>query len=500
MRNLRQFSWIFALIAICNVSCRRDDLSAPMVSQFVYDGMSLYYLWNEQMLNRRPTAAHTNPVQYFNSLLYTPTDRWSWITDDVDALLGNFAGQATHAFGFASTPLLMDEATGRVEGFVRYIYPNTPAEEMGIARGDIIVAANGTPLNRSNFRILFGATGTTTFTVYDQHREKSREVSITPRTFTTNSVFHSSIHRFDDSDRVIGYLFYTAFRSNFNDDLHRVFSEFQQAGVTDLVLDLRYNPGGDVSAAVYLASMIAPRTAVTGEEVFITMNYNRFVNQLFDNQDNEMRLTRLGEFQERFANPLTANLNLSRVFIIATEFSASASELTIFCLRPFMEVNHIGDETSGKYTASWTIHAFDNFAINRQPRAQIVYSRPTNAQRSELQNWAMQPIVAEFTNKRGETFAADGTLIPNFQMESFDFLRSPELWKPIGDENDYFFAKAISLITGRPHTTATRNASNRQFIGTPLFSPQETLLRRAVNVDNMEIEPEMWQKMLESLR
>ena len=516
MKNLHRLIWVFVLVLICNVSCRKDDdLSPTLVSQFVYDGMSLYYLWDEQVRGRAPRATDTDAKRYFQSLLH-PTDirnRWSWITDDVDALLRDFAGESARVFGFA--PLAIHfQNLGRFEGFVRYVYPNTPAYEAGIQRGDIIIAANGTPLNASNFRIMFDANTETTFTVLNQHRQNRREITITPRPFQANPVLHSSVHRFDDSDRVIGYLFYTAFRggtleNNFNEHLFQVFRKFRQEGVNELVLDLRYNPGGEVSTAIYLASMIAPRREVENNSVFTIMSYNRYQNAVFDRQGWD-RSSRLGTYNNRlFQNPINANLNLSRVHIIATQFSASASELTIFCLRPFMDVVHIGEETSGKYTASWTVHAFDNFTLNGQHRAQRVHnpSHFTAAEREELRNWAMQPIVGRYTDRDGRDFVAEGTLRPDVPVEMLEisFTPPPALlpvreWKPIGDENDYFFAKAISLITGRPHTTATRSASDRTFIGTPHLSPQEMRLRRAVNVDNVEIDPEMLREMLRSLR
>ena len=532
MKNLYRFIRILAIIAILNVSCRKDDPPphprppdppAPeaslLVSQYlVYDGMAMYYLWNEQMLNREPTETDTDPFRYFQTLLH-PTDirnRWSWITDDVDALLRNFAGESARAFGFAPFVLWADQQRTRLVGLVRYIYPNTPAEEAEMRRGDIIFEINGEPITEANWRLLFDGGFTTTLTVYNQFFQNPRPVIITPRPFPSNPVIHSSVHRFDDSDRVIGYLFYTAFRSgtaettesNFNGHLFQAFRRFQQEGVNELVLDLRYNPGGEVSAAIYLASMIAPREAVENNEIFTIMSYNRSVNADFDRRGWE-RGSRLGVYDTlRFQNPIYANLNLDRVFIIATQFSASASELTIFCLRPFMDVYHIGGETQGKYTASWTVHAFDNFFVgeypNRRARAQRVHdldrhpNRFTAAQKEELRNWAMQPIVGQYTDRNGRDFATAGTLRPDFPIASQ--ATNPAVWLPIGNRNDYLFSKAISLITGQPRTAVTRSASDRLFFDSYLFSPQEMQLRRAVNVDNIEIDPEMLREMLRSLR
>ena len=512
MRSLHQFIWIFAIAVLFSISCRSDDPTPPnnngeekplLVSQFVYDGMSLFYLWNEQMLGREPTATDTDAKRYFESLLYRPTDVWSWITDDVDALLRDFAGESARAFGFAPFGLWINQA--ELIGVVRYVYPDSPAARAGMKRGDIILEINNRPITLANIDLLLGSTEETTFTIVDivhQSFHVRERVTLTQEPFVANPVLHSSVHRIDG--RVIGYLFYTAFRSNFNEYLFEVFRKFQREGVTDLVLDLRYNPGGAVTAAIYLASLIAPAEDVRRNAVFTIMNYNRTQNAIFDRNGWD-RSSRLGEYNaDLFSNPIDANLNLDRVHIIATRFSASASELVIFCLDPFMNVVHIGENTSGKYTASWTVHAFDNFFVgegrNRQARAQIVYENPTDVQRSELRNWAMQPIVGKYTDRDGNSFAAAGTLAPDVEMNVLEFIRDPREWLPIGDRNDYLFSKAISLITGQPHTAATRSASDTQFIEFPLFSPQEMLLRRAVNVDNVEIDPETLRKILRSLR
>jgi C-terminal processing protease CtpA/Prc len=475
---------------------RPPEDAISRVSQFVYDGMAMFYLWNEQMLDREPTAHDTDPKAYFNSLLYR-LDRerqWSWITDDVNSLLNSFSGTATGSLGLAPIFLWLPNGIHLV-GAVRYVYQGTAAYEVGIRRGDIITEIDGRPITLTNAPLLLEGNARITLTVFDQNFENRREVIITPRPFQANPVLHSSIREIEG--RRIGYLFYTAFRSNFNEELFEVFREFQQAGITDLVLDLRYNPGGDVSAATYLASMIAPRAEVQNRSVFTILNYNRFINEAFDRQGID-RSTQLGTFNDRFPNPIDANLDLDNVFIIATRSSASASELITFCLRPHMNVVHIGELTSGKYTASWTVHAFDNFTEHGVHRAQRVHdpARLTAAERDKLRNWAMQPIVAIYTDKNGNDFAADNGLIPDHSINSL--VTTPHLWRPIGDVEDYLFAKAISLITGLPYVeTPLRSASDIQLRSTELRSSAEERLRRAVNLDDVEpIDPEILRQIL----
>lgn len=454
--------------------------SVNVVSQFVYDGMYSYYLWNSHVANKQPTVDDNDPVDYFYSILHeTDTEnQWSWITDDVNSLLTGFEGESTDAFGFQPFPLWESATSNNLLGFIRYVYPNTPAEAAGLKRGEVINKINGQRITIDNYTTLYGANTTTSFEVLDQQMENPREVKITPTKIQTDPVLYTNVYEI--GGKKIGYLFYTNFYENYNASLHTAFSEFKSAGITDLVLDLRYNPGGGISAAIYLASLIAPEMAVRNKEVFSVMSYNSFVNNAYDNNQWD-RKDYLGDYnQSDYPNPLAANLNLSKVYVIATEYSASASELLTFCLKPFMQVEHIGSLTSGKYTASWTIHPYDNFGGRVQPVYQA--SSLSASEKEELKNWAMQPIVGRYTDKNNKDFMATNGLVPNHPITLQE--RNTATWKPIGDTNDYLFAKALSLITGNPYTTATRAADIRELRDAELYAPIEEVFRSSVILDH----------------
>lgn len=489
------FIYLFSALLIVgvSVSCSKDDSDIPetekptneinVVSQFVYDGLSNFYLWNDKMVSKTPTPKDNDPKAYFESVLYEPTDKWSWITDDVDELLADFEGESMYAFGFNPVALWLDSNKKQLIGFVRYVYPNTPAEEVGLKRGDVITKINGQNITLDNYMTLYGATSKTTFTVLDKDLENQKSVEITPRSISTDPVLFYDVYDNLDESKKIGYLFYTGYIANYNNSLYAAFEKFKDEGVTDLVLDLRYNPGGSVSAAGYLLSLIAPKSYVESKSVFTTMSYNSFVNAAYDNNKWE-RSDRLGTYNSKTENnPLNVNLDLDKVYIIATNSSASASELTTFCLRPFMEVVHIGEDTSGKYTASWTIHPYDNYGGSVQP----IYKEESinRADKQKLKNWAMQPIVGRYTDKDGKDFVAEGTLTPNYPIETQEY--NTMTWKDIGDPEDYLFAKAISLITGKPYDETKFRASTAIAVETGLKSRQEERRSRAVLLDNAPI-------------
>lgn len=457
-----------------------------IVSQFVYDGMSLYYFWADEMKNKTPKITDVNPEHYFYKIL-NGTDKeygWSWITDDINSLLSGFSGEATDAFGFQPFPLYTDETYTTVVGFIRYVYPDSPADKAGLKRGEVITKINDQTITTNNYTLLYGANAETTFTITDQYFKNPRNVKVTPAAkINTDPVLYS--HVYEIEGKKIGYLFYTNFYEDYNTSLYRVFSEFKTAGITDLVLDLRYNPGGGISAATYLASLIAPESNVRNKDVFTIMSYNSYVNNIFDKEKWD-RKDYLGDYnKEKYEDPLNANLNLNKVYVIATGSSASASELITFCLKPFMQVEHIGEKTAGKYTLSWTIHAYDDFENRVQPI--YIAEKLDDSEKNKLKNWGMQPIVGRYADKNNNDFITTNGLIPDHAINTQEY--NTATWKPIGDVNDYLFAKAISLITGKPYQTETRNLMLPEYKDAELYSTIESVSRQAVIIDNPRLLP-----------
>lgn len=461
------------------------EKSVSLVSQFVYDGLSLYYRWADEVNGKAPTPANTDPSEYFYSLL-SNTDKehgWSWITNDVDGLIASFAGEGVEA-GYELSFGMIDN---KVYAVVKYVFTGTPADKAGLKRLDIIGELNGQPIkieerdggvyvSDESLNLLYGS-GSVNLTVYrlDNNALKmEKEVTVTPKNIQKDPVAYHSV--LTVGDKKIGYLFYTNFVDNFDSSLYNVFSEFKREGVTDLVLDLRYNTGGSVGSALYLASMIAPRAAVESRSPYCVMDYNSELNAYFDQlysaagekeKDAYDRKYRLGTHSAGLPDPLEANLNLNKVYIIATDNSYSASELTTFCLKQFMDVVHIGSNTGGKYTASWTIHPYNSdYGIT-------VYDeeRLTATEKDQLKSWAMQPIVAYYANNKSENFSTPGYLKPDYEIDEGPFYA----WKPLGDPKDALLGQALYLITGDKAYEPAKASSTRHAAGIvrPVLSTRE---------------------------
>lgn len=479
-----------------------------IVSQFVHDGLSLYYYWADELNSKEPKITDVDPEKYFYKILNSIDTKngWSWITDDVNDLLAGFSGKEL-SFGYN---LGFSIINNEVYAFIKYVHAGTPAAKAGLQRLDFIGKLNGKPISTEqhnggtyvsskDMELLYGnhTVEFTTYKLVNNQMMQDKTVTITPDESEKDPVIYDNIYTI--GGKKIGYLFYSNFYDNFNYRLYEVFNNFKQNGVTDLVLDLRYNTGGSISAATYLASLIAPASYVKNNSPFVVMDYNKLLNTSFDKWYNEAspadkykydRKDYLGGYNgPKESDPLGANLNLEKVYILATGGSYSASELVTFCLKPYMDVVHIGSKTGGKYTGSWTIHAYD------KKLGMTIYDEDKlkSTEKNKLKDWAMQPIVAIYADKDSKNFSNPGYLTPKYELnEGFGYI---DYWTPLGNTKDVLLGQALYLISNdksyQPvQPKSTRNAQPQmeisagiQNVGKPLF------------INNIKLTSEDFQKL-----
>lgn len=408
------------------------------VQDFIWKGLNVFYLWQADVtdladtrfaatvqqttLNNKSYYNYLNtyasdPKVLFDYLRYSE-DRFSYITDNYTELENSFQGVSLSTG--MEYRLSRYGSSNEVLGYVRYVLPNTSAEKNGIERGDIFLSVDGTALTLDNYYdLLFNDNTTITIEIYRIEGttlvSTGRTVTLDKAEITENPVYITKI--IEQGDHKIGYLMYNGFVRNFDTQLNTAFGELKAAGITDLVVDLRYNGGGAISSAIYLGSMITGQ--FTGQ-IFAKERWNDKLNSRYGSYNYFV------DVMSTANNEAINSLNLDKVYILATGSTASASELVINGLKPYIDVVQIGTTTVGKNQGSITIYDWIDNNGNRNPN----------------HKWAMQPIVLKIENAAGVGDYTSG-LTPNIKFEE-DIAN----FGVLGQADEPFLAKAIQAITG----------------------------------------------------
>jgi carboxyl-terminal processing protease len=424
-----EYAWAVLSFFFLFTACQKDDPSPAntnntYVNDWILDNMNFWYLWNDK-LPASPDKTK-DPEAFFTSLLNTPQDRFSWIQDNYIELLNSLQGISKEA-GFEFVLYKESETSDNVIAQIVYIKPNSPAASTVLKRGDIISKINDQQITVSNYKTLLDALHAN-FTV------KYKPLNIDGKTFggeqslSLNVVEYTEDPNFlskviDSNGRKIGYYVYNFFASGIDSDtvkydkeMDNVFNDFKAQGITDLVIDLRYNSGGSEVSAKNLASLIGP--SVDDTKIFFKRQYNSKVEDEILNGSNSD-----GFLVSKFANKndnIGSQLTDGRVYILTSSRTASASELIINALKPYMDVYLIGATTYGKNVGSISIYE-ENDAKNK---------------------WGMQPIVVKAFNSLDQSDYGSG-FVPNIENKD-----NSVFIYPLGDERENLLSLAIAQITG----------------------------------------------------
>jgi carboxyl-terminal processing protease len=438
MKTILRTAILLFLAIFCFQACQdQDDVAAPkslQVQDFIWKGLNQYYLWqadvpnladdrfgNQEQLNSF-LRGYPDPETLFNSLRVDPSiDRFSWIVDDYAVLEQELQGTSkNNGIDFKLSP--KSKGSNDLIGFVRYILPGSDAASKGVKRGDLFYGINGTQITYDNYKSLLAPESyTINLTDYDGTTfvPNGKSVTLTKSVLDENPIFINKV--IEKNGRKIGYLMYNGFYGNYDIQLNEAFGELKGKGITDLVLDLRYNGGGSVQTATRLASMI---TGQFTDKVFSKQKWNSKLNKYFESEDAELLNN---NFIDKFNGIALNSLNLTKVYILTTKSTASASELVINGLKPYIDVVQIGDVTIGKNVGSVTLYDSPTFSkTNRNPS----------------HKYAMQPIVLKIVNSVGFGEYTNG-LTPTYSV-----IESINALGVLGDENEPLLGTAISKITG----------------------------------------------------
>jgi len=417
--------YTFLIVAILpGPACKKEPPpwqpadSLGKLNKWVYDSMQLYYYWSADM---PANPDYSLPTQEFFKQLLSPKDRFSWISNRGTIPLPRATFEQL-GFFYTLAPHPFDAQ--KLIGIITCVVPVSNAGTRGLKRGMLFTAVNNyvlTPANRQTAeQDLQAETAMLQLAAFNSDRTAiidSVRVGMQHNYTSLKSIYATNL--FELNGKKTGYLAYFLCAENNDANLLQSMQKLKREGVSECIIDLRYNAGGSVASATKLAAMLVP--SFNPNSTFIIYRGNRnggTVKETFQDAISYSGNTsgkNMSELQSR-------NLGLSRVFILTTAATASAAELITHNLAPFMTVIRIGETTLGKDEASFQVED------KRSPR-QV--------------EWLINPIVYKIADGLGNGDYATG-LVPVHQVIETSRLPLP----PLGQPGDLPVDKALTLIYG----------------------------------------------------
>lgn len=342
------------------------ELTKEQKEELLKDSVYLYtktvYLWEDVLPNSFATRGYKTAddvlealTQYKKDANGQPVDRYSFL-DRTGAVSEEIQEGLAGDFGFDI------RYTAENDLRVKLVQPNSPASAAGMDRGWRILSINGNSnisqpvLQAANFRLLLEALAGSSITL-KLRKPDNIETTLTlqRKQYALDPIPFSKVYTTGNGKKV-GYFVFNSFIAIYNNKvptatkskIDAVVASFNTAGISEMIVDLRYNGGGSVETAEYLTELLVP--ASENGKLMYSYNMNKY-------------LASEKTFKEAFA-PVNISkkgtLNLSKVYFITTGGTASASELLINNLKAYMPVWLIGEQrTYGKPVGFFPIPIFD---------------------------------------------------------------------------------------------------------------------------------------------
>lgn len=355
---------------------------------------------------------------------------------------------------------------------VKSVSPGSPADRAGLTRGDIVTRINNTSVGsnyNSELSLINSALSASSVRLTGKKLSGAAfDLTLSRNSYKSSPVYKDTIISLNG--KKVGYIAYARFSSaaNSNSVLNSIFSEFAGTGVTDLVIDLRYNGGGYVSTAEHFTNLIAP-TSLNGKvmfrEKFNTLMQSGGANILKNQpaldandkiQYSNGRMLTYADYSYReqdnsynFQKAGSLNSVQKVVFIISPN-TASASEMLINNLRPYMDVKLVGKPSYGKPVGFFPITLENNY--------DVYYSMFTSI------------------NSAGQT--------DYFSGFTPDWDSADDVTRDFGDPKEACFAAALNYITRGSFISANGLATLLSIKGEKINSTSGLLEVRELNDDH----------------
>ena len=419
------------------------------VEDFIYKVMNFAYYWQKDVPNladnkftddKEYTAflqSFDGPAALFEGLQYE-ADKYSALIDDYEAFENNIKGISL-SNGMVFGLVRFSQDSSDIFGYVQYVLAGSDAKAKGVKRGAIFTEVNGTQLTISNYRELL-LSNTSSYTIglatinNNTITKTGSSISLINTEQTEQSVHIAKV--IEHAGKKVGYVMYNSFVTSQDEALKTAFADLAAAPIDELVVDLRYNRGGSVATAQLLAGLVAGEHAnkIFGKFVF---------NEKLSSENTEVEITNSN-----------INLGLSRVFFLTTKSSASASEMTINGLKPYLNVVQVGDTTEGKDVGSNPFYDYIDRDRTKNPN----------------HKYLLLPITFKYYNSEDVGDYSEG-LLPNVSLRE-NLTNLGEL----GNPEEPLLKKALEYLSGQ--TTERISIGSRS---TPaLFIEIQTKAGRAI--------------------
>lgn len=398
------------------------------------------YLWYEDIPASKGLNYFQGPEAFLKSILSKNDKGFSTVDTIMDTPLPSY--------GFDYTLYKIATSDTTYNALVSYVAKNSPAEEAGLERGSWIMLVDGDSITKkTEERLTDGGARTLHIGKYvivkDENNEDTEGDTETEdgdsedaeddeddkgvgviqeigdvtlpavRPVTESPVYVNGVIALEGTDYKIAYLAYNSFTAGtaesnekYNNELRTFSQQCKQLNINNFILDLRYNPGGEMECVQLLADILVPADRL--ESPFAFLQYN-------DKQSSKNRDLILDSQLLQGG----ANLNLPKVYIITSGTTAGAAEMLINCLKPYMTIVLIGQITKGEYVATET------FINPKYP-------------------WALRPVVCEVFNSNGEANYSTG-FKPDISINETSYL---QYYLPLGDPNEILLNTALGVIAG----------------------------------------------------
>ncbi len=469
------------LLALSITACKKDDKEKPGpkppeppgpdkthtvigtpkdIYEWEYKYLTDWYLWPEEVYSLATYDKKLNYQQFFFSMLSKANDGYttssgdhqffSWVfrEEGSRSRAGLDTGVRRSGFDFAIFTDIYNFLIIRVD-------PRSDAAAQGLERGMVVDSVNGEPVLAGNYRRIINSLTETsiqggtltvdsiTLSTYRSQRVNNREVRVDQKrirfattTIDENPILCDTILELADGKKV-GYLHYTQFKTGYpefddhtyNNQLKAVVGRFVAEGVSDVVLDLRYNSGGATNSSQLLGSLLVPQSKAG--QVFSRNEFNasHYPGGLIDPFLTVAQMSTAA----RFGSAPGASLGLNRLYVIATGNSASASELLMNALEGVdIPVYHIGERTLGKTVGMVVLRAGDEGVEGGFYEDGGVRYRYT-----------LEPVAFRSTNAKGTADYKNG-FAPDVQVNEYGVFRD---WRNFGDPEELMLSIALSHIT-----------------------------------------------------